>query len=568
MCFLYTVVFLKTYRERKCTMASILSILKFIMNLKGIHVFHSERVTVPVHKYGQIHTQDRIILHGRPYKKLQCLCPHCRKKCVRNGYKHEKDSLWRAPNLNGVPVYISYRPQRILCPEHGAVNEALPWADGNSRFTVDFNNEVAWLVCQMSKSAIAAFLDINWRTVGNCIKAAQERLEPDVTVRLHGLKRICVDETSYRKGHSYITVVYDMDRNRVVWVHEKHGQAVFEEFCKLLTPEERAAIEVVAGDGARWIDSCVKQYFPNATRCVDFFHVVEWTIDALDKVRTSTAAKATREYSRLKMEFKAAEEQAARTAAEASRARQEAEEELAALPKRGRPSKRKRELLAFLKNLANQEILEQEASKPAKRRGRPKAEKFTEEHQKILDDLLNSAQKVKGAKHALGHNPENRTENQEDAIRLIENSYPDLYRAYQMKESLRLILHMKDPVQAAEALTDWINTAGSCGLPPMEELSEKIQRHYDNILNSISCQVNSARSEATNTTIKALIKMARGFRNIENLIALVYLKCSDLVIPLNNRPQPSAEYQAKMRDAANARRRAREEAKRMPQFGA
>lgn len=58
---------------------------------------------------------------------------------------------------------------------------------------------------------------------------------------------------------------------------------------------------------------------------------------------------------------------------------------------------------------------------------------------------------------------------------------------------------------------------------------------------SFRCQANSAKSEAVNTTIKVLIKMARGFRNIGNMIALIYLKCSDLVIPLHNRPQMSAE---------------------------
>ncbi|MGP1349945.1 MAG: transposase family protein [Stomatobaculum sp.] len=43
-------------------------------------------------------------------------------------------------------------------------------ADGDSRFTEDFNNEVAWMVCRMSKSSIALFEGINWRTVGNCVK--------------------------------------------------------------------------------------------------------------------------------------------------------------------------------------------------------------------------------------------------------------------------------------------------------------------------------------------------------------------------------------------------------------
>lgn len=92
----------------------------------------------------------------------------------------------------------------------------------------------------------------------------------------------------------------------------------------------------------------------------------------------------------------------------------------------------------------------------------------------------------------------------------------------------------------------------------MEELSEKISRHKVSILNSVRCQANSAKSEAVNTTIKVLIKMARGFRNIGNMIALIYLKCSDLVIPLNNRPQMSSEKAAAARKTSNELRKRRQ----------
>lgn len=95
------------------------------------------------------------------------------------------------------------------------------------------------MVCRMSKTAVALFEDIDWRTVGNCVKAAHNRIEPDITAKMHDLRRICVDETSYRKGFAYITVVYDMDRNRVVWIHEGSGLEIFRLFCEALSPEER-----------------------------------------------------------------------------------------------------------------------------------------------------------------------------------------------------------------------------------------------------------------------------------------------------------------------------------------
>ena len=326
--------------------------------------------------------------------------------------------------------------------------------------------------------------------------------------------------------------------------------------------------------------------------------MVEWANEKLDKVRTSTAAKASREYERRKQEFQKAEAEAAETAEAARQQRIAAEAELAAMPKRGRPSRRKQELLDFLASLtetAQTETPEQQRAAaeaelaampqygrpskrkrdilaflegrleflppvtfPSKKKGRPRKEQFTPEHQEILDQLQNRAKAIKGSKHALGHNPENCSEYQADKIKLIENDYPDLYRAYQLKEALRLILHMKDEKQAAIELEKWIADASESGIEPMAELSEKISRHKANILNSVRCQANSAKSEAVNTTIKVLIKMARGFRNIGNMIALIYLKCSDLVIPLYNRPQMSSEKAATERRTANELRKRRQ----------
>ncbi len=413
----------------------------------------------------------------------------------------------------------------------------------------------------MSKTAICEYLSINWRTVGNCIKASHARLEPDLSLRIHDdVRRICVDETAYRKGYKYITVVYDMDKNRVIWIHDGHGYDVFAEFCKLLTPEEREKIEIVAGDGASWIDTCKKEFFPNATRCIDFFHVAQWINKALDEVRISTAAKARREYNSLRDKYIKAEAEAVVAAEKAKQDYHDALEELVAMPRRGRPSARKLELVSFIEEYEAAQASENSQSRPV---GRPKKVQLTPEHEASLKELSDRIDDFKGAKFALGHNPENCTDNQLEKLQLIENNYPDLYRAYQLKEALRLILHMKDSDQAATELAKWIDDAKNSGLRPMEKLAEKIENlHKENILNAIKCQANSAKSESTNTTIKGLIKLARGFRNLDNMIALIYLKCSDIVVPLCNRPQPSAEYLARKRARANELRRLREEQRR------
>lgn len=580
-------------------MASGISVIVKALNIKGMHVDRVEIKEETVSAFGEEYVRQRIDVHARPYKNIRGRCPICRKK--RNGYDHQahRESSWRANSLNGVPVHILYKPARIECPEHGVLTEHMPWIDGRSRFTEGFNNEVSFLAMTCPKTVVSQYMGINWRTVGNCIKAAHDRLEPDVSERLRGLKRICVDETSYRKGYKYITVVYDLDRNRVVWVHENHGYEVFKQFCEALSKEECEAIEVVAGDGARWIDQCQKEYFRNARRCVDFFHVVGWINEALDKVRNQARSQANHEVTQMKKEFRKAEEEERKEKAEILQKIEEARKGLNRYPKRGRPCREKQEVLQYIEELEKQlkagteenlivseeeyqAAVEEMKTLPKKgRRSKRQIELMTiiaayegvdikrrgkqlsAVHQKVIDDMSEKAKKLKGTKYALGMNPENLSESLQDKLRLIEESYPNVYHAYQMKEQLRIILHMKDLKTATIELDKWIEKAIQSNIKPFEELAEKIQRHRGNILNSIELQVNSSRSEATNTTIKSLIATARGFRNLDNMFALIYLRCSDIVVPLHNRYQPSAEKQKELRELQNMHKKLREEEKRM-----
>jgi hypothetical protein len=66
-------------------------------------------------------------------------------------------------------------------------------------------------------------------------------------------------------------------------------------------------------------------------------------------------------------------------------------------------------------------------------------------------------------------------------------------------------------------------------------LYEKIKRHKEHILNTIRLGMSNARIEATNNKIKLIIRKAYGFRNIQNMLDMVYLVCSDLRVPLPNR---------------------------------
>lgn len=109
----------------------------------------------------------KILLHVRPYKSEQHKCPICKMKAPVYDYKQDHESWWRAPNLNGIPVVLMYKPCRVACPVHGVHTEYILWADGNSRFTREFNDEVTWMTGKLTKAKIAQYLGVSWQTVGN-----------------------------------------------------------------------------------------------------------------------------------------------------------------------------------------------------------------------------------------------------------------------------------------------------------------------------------------------------------------------------------------------------------------
>ena len=165
-------------------------------------------------------------------------------------------------------------------------------------------------------------------------------------------------------------------------------------------------------------------------------------------------------------------------------------------------------------------------------RGRPKA---NDAGVQTVRQAKAKADQIKGSTYALGKAPENLTESQQIRLEMIQKENPRLYRAYRIKESLRLILKMQSVDEAASELEHWLWWASHSRIPAIHGLYAKVKRHKEHILNAIRLGLSNARIEAANNKIKLIIRKAYGFRNIDNLLDMVYLVCSDLTIPLPNR---------------------------------
>jgi transposase len=187
-------------------------------------------------------------------------------------------------DLGTVRVLLEGDAPRVNCPTHGPTVIQVPWARHAAGHTRAFDDTVAWLAVQCSKTAVCELMRVAWRTVGSIVTRVSADIDAAVD-RFAGLHRIGIDEISYKRGHRYLTVVVNHDTGALVWAKAGRDDKTLASFFDLLGHERSAQITHVTADAADWIERVVARRCPQAVRCADPFHVVAWATDALDEVR-------------------------------------------------------------------------------------------------------------------------------------------------------------------------------------------------------------------------------------------------------------------------------------------
>ncbi|MCK0438636.1 ISL3 family transposase [Gordonia alkaliphila] len=224
-----------------------------------------------------------LVAHVRPVARQRGRCGRCQRRSPQyDGGPGRR--RWRALDLGTIRAELEADTPRVRCREHGVVVAAVPWARHDAGHTYAFDDQVAWLATQASKSTVTELMRIAWRTVGSIIDRVWEDIDAQHD-RFDGLRRIGIDEISYKKGHKYLMVVVDHDRRRLVWAAPGRTSATVHEFFDLLGEQRCALITHVSADGADFIDTVVTDRCPAAVRVADPFHIVAWATDALDEVR-------------------------------------------------------------------------------------------------------------------------------------------------------------------------------------------------------------------------------------------------------------------------------------------
>lgn len=195
-------------------------------------------------------------------------------------------------------VQLDLQVRRLECPScEGVRSEAFEFVNPYARVTKRLARYIADLCRMLSVAEVARHLKLDWKLVKRCDETVlrEEFGETDTS----GLRLLAVDEIALLKGHHYMTVVLDYETGRVVWLGEGRKTETLESFFRLMSPEQRAAIEAVALD--MWVPyiNAVRQWLPNARVIYDLYHVVsDYHRRVLDRVRVAAYQEAETEEAR------------------------------------------------------------------------------------------------------------------------------------------------------------------------------------------------------------------------------------------------------------------------------
>jgi transposase len=209
-------------------------------------------------------------------------CPECGRECSIHDCAPER--TWRHLDTMQFTTLIRARTPRSDCPEHGVKTMQVPWAAPQGRFTLLFERfAVEVLLASASISQACELLGISWDTAQEIMRRAVERgLERR---RLEELKHLGMDEKSFKRGQSYITLLTDLEESRVLDVVEERTTEAADQLWETLSPEQKQTVEAVAVDMWEPFIQTIQKQVPDADIVHDKFHVSKYLGEAVDKVR-------------------------------------------------------------------------------------------------------------------------------------------------------------------------------------------------------------------------------------------------------------------------------------------
>jgi transposase len=230
---------------------------------------------------------DRIEVEIRPRKGSRPICSGCGRRGP--GYDTLEPRRFTFVPLWAMAVYLIYAKRRVDCPRCGVTVEQVPWAEGKNHLTQAYAVFLARWARRLSWREVSLIFRTSWE---NVYRSVAWVVEYGLQHRnLDGITAIGVDEVQFRKGHKYLTVVYQIDSScrRLLWVGQHRTAKTLLRFFRMLGRERTAALRFVCSDMWQPYLKVIAKKASQAIHILDRFHIVAKLNKAIDEVRAAEA---------------------------------------------------------------------------------------------------------------------------------------------------------------------------------------------------------------------------------------------------------------------------------------
>lgn len=223
-------------------------------------------------------------------RSAKLACPRCGHACP--GYD-SRERRWRHLDTCQFRTQVVAQVPRVKCPEHGCLTISVPWAEQNSRYTLLFEAFVISWLRAASISAVSKQLRLSWTAIDNIMKRAVRRGLANAPDR--DTTRLAVDETAFRKGHDYVTIVSNA-QGQVLAVEDGRSSESLGRFYDSLGEPRKQSIISISMDMSPAYQKATFAHIEKAHRKIafDHFHVAQMLTRTLDATRKADMARADR----------------------------------------------------------------------------------------------------------------------------------------------------------------------------------------------------------------------------------------------------------------------------------
>lgn len=237
-----------------------------------------------------------LVVEIAPDRRYTPVCSKCgNPACYRDT---RAARMFRHVPLWGIPVSFRYRLRRVTCRCCGGVYvEQISWASGKRRFTRELMVTLATWARTLPWRQVATLFGCAWGTVS---AAVNEAVAYGLAHRdLGELTHIGIDEISRKRGHVYVTNVYDLVSKRLIWSGEGRSESTLKAFFDFLGSERIAKLQGICCDMWQPYIDVIKERAPQAVLVFDKFHIIRHLMEAVDQVRRDEIREKGAEHKQL-----------------------------------------------------------------------------------------------------------------------------------------------------------------------------------------------------------------------------------------------------------------------------